>query len=383
MVNNHAPYDKLQLFQDKIGLGAEEFEILKPFRTIFTKRKHEFAEYFHEVFSSITETRRILEHERKPGLMKTMWARWFESVFSSDMDTKFLGYLWHIGVRHVEIDLDQRFSNLGFSAIRQFCQRLILSKIPSDKVGPVLVSVDKLLDLCLLVETSAYIERTTRCDMEVIRSVADRVRNPAVVIGGNIKRLQKNVPADSKEYKVYEKLIGENRRFENMFKDIRVYVEAFSSEPELRSVDLRAVISSVLNRLTATGALEGIKVDVALDQSVDHVLGDRKELECLFFYLIQNAAEATNKRNPYVRISSSLEEVIPQNVLIQIFNSGTPPAPEEIDQFFSPFYSTKRSGTGFGLPIARVIARKHFGSLVMEPVPGEGARVTVSLRASD
>ena len=48
-----------------------------------------------------------------------------------------------------------------------------------------------MLDLCLLIETEAYITHTTRCDLEVMREVADRVRNPVTVIGGNIRRMQK------------------------------------------------------------------------------------------------------------------------------------------------------------------------------------------------
>jgi signal transduction histidine kinase len=382
MTNDEVPYEKLRFFKSRIGIGTEELEVLKPFRTIFTARQGEFADYFYETFSRIEETKLMLEQDRWIRL-KSMWAAWFGSVFSTEIDDRFLGYLWKIGMRHVEVNLDQRFSNLGFAMIRQFCQRIILSEIPPDKAGPVLATVDRLLDLCLLVETSAYIEGTTRCDIEVIRAVADRVRNPSVVIGGNIKRLQKRVDTESKEYEVYERLIFENERLEKMFQDIKVYVDVFSKEPEFLKVDLKKTIMAVLGRMEEAGALQGIRTDLDLNVHVPTVRGDSETLERLFFYLIENAAEAVDKMNPYIRISSALEQTISRNVRIEIFNTVSLPQREEIEQLFSPFYSTKPSGTGFGLPIARTIVSKHFGRLVMEPVPGKGTRVIVSLPAAE
>jgi signal transduction histidine kinase len=373
------PFEKLQVFQDKIGLEPGDLDVLRPFQDLFTRRKNEFADYFYDLFCGIPETRLILEHERQAGVLRTMWARWFEYVFSADVDKKFVAYLWRIGVRHVEVNLGQRYSNLGFAVIRQFCQRLILAEVPPDMVGLVTVAVDKLIDLCLLIETDAYIENTTRCDIEVIRGVADRVRNPSLVIGGNIKRLQRNVASGSREYEVYDTVIAENDRLENMFSDIKVYMEAFSAEPEFIVVDLKTVITSVLERMAGSGILDGIEVDLKLDPVMMYVEGDAEGLEHLFYYLIQNAVEAADKLNPYVSISSHVDPALPHDLQITIFNTGTPPDREKIKEFFSPFYSTKRGGSGFGLPIARVIVRKHFGKLVMEPEPGKGTRVTVSL----
>ncbi|MCK7467741.1 MAG: protoglobin domain-containing protein [Desulfosudis oleivorans] len=128
-----------------------------------------------------------------PGVLKRTWSSWFEAFFSADFDDRFLSWLWKIGVRHVEVNLDQRFSNLGFAIIRQFCHGIVLKEVPLEMRGPILSIIDKLIDLCVLVETSAYIENTTSCDIEVMREMADRVRNPAMIIGWNIKRLQDKV----------------------------------------------------------------------------------------------------------------------------------------------------------------------------------------------
>ncbi|MGB4223965.1 MAG: HAMP domain-containing sensor histidine kinase, partial [Syntrophorhabdus sp.] len=68
----------------------------------------------------------------------------------------------------------------------------------------------------------------------------------------------------------------------------------------------------------------------------------------------------------------------PSYVRIEIFNTGDPPK-EKTEQLFSPFFSTKVKGTGFGLPIAQVVVRKHLGRLDIKPMPGQGTNVIVSL----
>jgi signal transduction histidine kinase len=105
-------------------------------------------------------------------------------------------------------------------------------------------------------------------------------------------------------------------------------------------------------------------------------------LEYLFYYTIENSMEAAGTENPSIRISSEIENTPPFNICIEVFNSGPPPG-EEIEKLFSPFFSTKATGTGFGLPIARLVARKHHGTLAMYPgKEREGTSVAISLPAT-
>jgi len=383
LTDAQVPYEKLVQLRDKIGISEEDLELLGSLAETFVARKHEFADYFYQVFHGIPEARMILENEREPGFLKKAWAEWFESFFRARADRKFLTYLWNIGARHVEVNLDHRFTNLGFSVIRQYCHKVILDSAEQVKDGMLLFVFDKFLDLCLLVETDAFIEKTTRCDMQVFQGVEDRVRNPAMVIGGNIKRLQKQVAEDTREYRVYETLMAENRRLERMVTDIKTYMEFFSEELHIATVRLEEVIWESVKRLRQEGPFKKTVVETEFEPDASAVTGDSKELEYLFYCLIRNGMEAVDPANPLVRISSYREPVPPFNVEIEIFNRGVAPAPEEIEALFSPFYSTKTAGTGFGLPMAKLIVRKHYGKIRMEPIPGEGTKVIVSLPRSD
>ncbi|MBI4687812.1 MAG: hypothetical protein HY756_08555 [Nitrospirae bacterium] len=374
------PYQKLRLFMERLGLDEKELEHLFPFREIFINKKEEFAERFYFFFHSIPETRIIIENlEKSPGALRKDWAGWFGKLFQLRLDDEFLGYLWKIGVRHVEINLDQRYSNLGFSVVRQFCEKVIVSEIPAEKAAIVSKVIAKLLDLCLLVETSAYIETTSRCDMEIIRGVADRIRNRVMVIGGNIKRLQKKTDAADPTYTVYESLITESSSCERMVIDIRTYMDMYQKEPEAQRVPLEELISRTLQRLHVKERFNGVRIDTEFDTRAAFVLSDPSDIEGLFYHLIENSLEAVDAKNPYIKISSSYAPSLPGRLSIEIFNTVTPLKLEDMEKLMSPFYSTKPGGSGFGLPIARLALRKNYGSLSLEPVAGQGTRVVISL----
>jgi signal transduction histidine kinase len=373
------PYAKLYFIKEKLGLSERDLEMLDPYREIFIRHKDQFAQHFYEVFDNIPETHLILEHEGRPGFLKKTWAAWFELLFRTQLDDTLLAYLWRIGVRHVEVALDQRFSNLGFSVIRQFCHGIVLSEVDPGQAAPLLNIVNKILDLCLLIETEAYITKTTRCDLELMREVADRVRNPVTVIGGNIRRLQKKVDVASKEYDLLQRLITENQRLEGMMQDIKVYMEVFAGDPVVQDVDLDELINHVLGGLQAEDPIKRnqVNVSVRLQQQANFAIGDPDALQRLFYYLLQNSFEAVPAEAGLIEVSSRSDDG--RNLRVEIFNNGSTMNDEETEHLFAPFYSTKVTGTGFGLTIAQLLARKHYGKIDLHPVAEGGMRVIVTL----
>jgi len=208
--------------------------------------------------------------------------------------------------------------------------------------------------------------------------MADRVRNPVMIIGWNIKKLQDKVNADTKEYKIYEMLMEENQRLERMVKDIKVYMDLFHTEPNTESVNFREIIDEVITRLIEEVTIRGVKIDISIQHDTTFLKGDRKELTHLFYYLLQNSMEAAGTDNPRITITSEIDPDSPSYVRIEIFNTGETPK-ENVEHLFSPFFSTKLKGTGFGLPISQVVVRKHLGRLEIRPLPGKGTSAIVIL----
>jgi signal transduction histidine kinase len=376
-----APLERLAWFKDKLSLRPEEEEKLDEFRTILVEKKETFANYFYQYFYEISETRLFLEHEKGMGHLKAAWAHWFEALFQKGFTENLLVYLWRSGLRHVEVNVDKRIINLGYSIVRQFCQEIIRKEIPLSDQETVMAAVDKMIDFCLLIETYAFVEATSQCDMEVVKGISHQIRNPLTVIGGNIMRLLRKEGSDSSLRSTYEAMLGESRRLEGMVADAAVYSEIFEKAPEFSEVFLEELISGALEKLRATKTVDDVRMEINLSAEYRKVRGAAHDLEMMFYCLLENSLEAVDPKNPYIRISSKLPSLNSSFVEIEIFNNGTPPRQEDMDNLFVPFYSSKPYGTGFGLSIAELAARKSLGELRLEPIPDQGTRCIIKLPA--
>jgi signal transduction histidine kinase len=67
------------------------------------------------------------------------------------------------------------------------------------------------------------------------------------------------------------------------------------------------------------------------------------------------------------------------NVLIIFQDTGQGITSKELQQIFNPFFSTKDSGTGLGLPITHKVITEHHGQIDVESIKGQGTTFTIQL----
>jgi signal transduction histidine kinase len=378
-IDTPVPFARLNWFQEKLGLADREQDNLAKHRDVFLKVKERFSEEFFRYFWEIKETRIILDHERRGPHLKKLWEQWYEMIFTEAITQKVLGVLWRSGLRHVELNIDKRFINLGYAFVRQFFHQTAKDAVPSADLYAVTTALDKVVDFCVLIETHAYVVATSQCDLEVVKGISHQVRNPLTVIGGNILRLQKKLDPGSPVHQTYETILKENERLEAMVMDAATYSELYQKEPDISEVSLASIISEALKGLEKDRALKGVAIVVELSPEYPDVQGDSKDLETMFHYLLQNSIEAADAQKPLIRVSSRGKEKDLGFVEIEVFNNGKPPNQEEMDNLFVPFYSSKPQGTGFGLPIAQLAAKKNQGELYLERVPEQGTKCVIQL----
>jgi two-component system nitrogen regulation sensor histidine kinase GlnL len=66
-------------------------------------------------------------------------------------------------------------------------------------------------------------------------------------------------------------------------------------------------------------------------------------------------------------------------VAVEVGDNGPGIPPEQLEQLFTPFFTTKSSGTGLGLPICQKIVAEHRGMIKVESEPGRGTTFVVLL----
>ena len=129
----------------------------------------------------------------------------------------------------------------------------------------------------------------------------------------------------------------------------------------------------------ADGAVE---VSVVVEPGLPAVSGVAHDLERAFQNIVQNAYEAVT-RNPHgtpqhIEIGARLAG---SSVVVTIEDDGPGVAAETRARLFEPYFSTKESGSGLGLALARKIFLEHGGELRLDPTE-RGARFVVELPVS-
>lgn len=119
----------------------------------------------------------------------------------------------------------------------------------------------------------------------------------------------------------------------------------------------------------------GLKLDLLPLPSLVCLPG---HLNQLFFSLMRNGVQAIQDagRSGVVRISSAAED---EGITVQIHDDGVGMSPEQRDQAFQPFFTTRTvgAGAGLGLSTARNIVLAHSGRIELNSVPDVGTTVTV------
>jgi C4-dicarboxylate-specific signal transduction histidine kinase len=112
-------------------------------------------------------------------------------------------------------------------------------------------------------------------------------------------------------------------------------------------------------------------------------VGDRVQLQQVLLNLVLNALEAlatVTERPRQVWIRARQETA--GTMLVAVEDSGVGLAPEQLDQIFTAFYTTKAQGLGMGLAISRTIVEQHGGRLWAVPHDGPGVTVQFTLRTA-
>ncbi len=144
-------------------------------------------------------------------------------------------------------------------------------------------------------------------------------------------------------------------------------------------VHLQETIADVMVLLSQHPALKNGKIHT--DRSQATLVGDPGEIKQVLLNLIQNALDAIAERECGEVWLSATEEG--EFVAVQVEDNGAGFTSEQATHLFEPFYTTKEAGqgTGLGLAMSQVIARRHGGRLTASsPGPGAGASFELRVR---
>src|ERR1700690_113280 len=153
--------------------------------------------------------------------------------------------------------------------------------------------------------------------------------------------------------------------------------------PQTNLVDVNEVIQEMVVLLRSEASRHSVSILTELSEDLPRVVADRVQLQQVLMNLMLNGIEAMQdtKTEGQLTIKSLVAEG--GQLLISVTDTGVGVTPEQADQIFNAFFSTKAQGTGMGLSISRSIVESHGGRMWATPNSGRGATFNFTLPAAD
>jgi len=197
-------------------------------------------------------------------------------------------------------------------------------------------------------------------------TVADKIRNPAAVIGLVCRRVLKNKKQDEHLSEELLDVIQECEKLQNVVGDFENLLKTRRSQFTYENLNdiAREVVAVIAEEAENKGVLMSIHLfDKPLKMNIQKSL-----LRVAIFHVLRNAIDATPEGG-LIRLTTSIED---DCVVLTISDSGPGIHAEDIEIIFDIFYSTKRKGFGMGLPLVKQIVTEHLGEVRVESEVGKG-----------
>lgn len=151
------------------------------------------------------------------------------------------------------------------------------------------------------------------------------------------------------------------------------------TERIVQKVDVRVVAEKVINLLAESAQRAKMVLRLREMAGLPPVFMRERDLEQLFFILIENSIQAADaKRNRQLNISGTVEDRV---IKLRFSDDCSGIEPENLVRIFDPFFTTKSpgQGTGLGLYIARELLSRVGGRIWVESDRGNGSTFFVTL----
>jgi len=217
----------------------------------------------------------------------------------------------------------------------------------------------------------------------VARKLAHEIKNPLTPIQLSIDRIRE---------KYLGKVGNDNKNFSNylntitkQIKDIEHLVNEFSNfarmpKPILKKVDLNKIISRSFNLHELSEP--GISFVFSKVKFLSYIKGDEEQLNRVFLNLIKNSIESIyDKRSRTVDFKGKINiDITGDNdyIYVTIIDNGVGFEHVDKKKMLTPYFTTKKNGTGLGLAVVSKIISDHNGVILFNSIDN-GAKVLITI----
>lgn len=228
-----------------------------------------------------------------------------------------------------------------------------------------------------LFETQQRLVRSERLAVagQMAASLAHEIGTPLNAISGHLQLLARDHPQHADTQRRVQII---NQQLDFIVKIVKSLLAwTHKRQVELLPTDVNALVRELIWLVSPTLEQRAITVNVELDQGLPLVAVHRDGLRQVFLNLINNSVDAMPEGGR-LEITTRLDRRRQEAELV-FRDTGVGIDPGALDHLFEPMWTTKDSGSGFGLAIAREIMTEHGGRIEVINRQDVGAAFRLSL----
>lgn len=207
---------------------------------------------------------------------------------------------------------------------------------------------------------------------QMAASIAHEIRNPLTSLKGFTDLLKIDATEEAKMY--LSVIDSELQRMDQILSELLMLSKPREINSEFLEFD--KAVKHVIDLMMPDALMKNVMIQFISSSRAVLVEGNENRLKQVVLNLIKNAIESMyNGGTVLVEMrvnSSSLIE-------LSITDEGSGMTSETIENLFQPFYTTKTTGTGLGLPFVKKVIEEHDGEIVVESELNKGTRFSVQL----
>jgi signal transduction histidine kinase len=216
---------------------------------------------------------------------------------------------------------------------------------------------------------------------ELIPRLVHQINNPLTSIMGSAQLAMFKLDDEGAVKEYITNIIRSTKKIRLINKKIMELGQPHDVKTE--ELVLKTLLDECLDMFKDLLNLKGVSVEKHLDNLDIHLVGNRFELEQVFKNLFLNAIDSMDgSPQKLLKIAASMDSKA-SSVSIHIKDTGCGIPEASIGMIFTQCFTTKRHGTGLGLPVVKGVIERHKGVIRVESQEGKGTTFTVTLPVID
>jgi C4-dicarboxylate-specific signal transduction histidine kinase len=226
----------------------------------------------------------------------------------------------------------------------------------------------------------AHVNRVTAMG-ELTASLAHEVNQPiaAAVTDSNtcLRWLTRDEPDLEEARLAATRAVKDAARASEIVNRIRSLFKRGAPQREL--VDVNEVIREMVVLLRSQAIRYSVSMRTEQSEDLPQIMGDRVQLQQVLMNLMINAIEAMKDMHGLRELTVKSQRAEDDQLMVTVSDTGVGLPPQQADQIFNAFFTTKHDGTGMGLRISRSIVESHGGRLWADGNSPRGASFHLTL----